>query len=56
MPTATLLLFELVFTVIKVGSSRSDKQVCVCVYVCVVITFSRLGINQVWLPILLVVS
>ena len=26
------------------------------VCVCVVITFSRLGINRVWLPILLVVS
>ena len=26
------------------------------VYVCLVITFSRLGINRVWLPILVVVS
>ena len=29
------------------------KCVLVCVCLCVVITFSRLGINRVWLPILL---
>ena len=36
------------------GQWISRQSVCVCV--CMVITSSRLGINQEWLPILLVVS
>ena len=38
------------------GRKHQIQPGSVYVCVCVVITFSRLGINQVWLPILLVVS
>ena len=38
--------------------SLVDREVecCVCMYVCMVITYSRVWINRVRLPILLVVS
>ena len=40
----------------KSSGLRCSNMVYVCMYVCIVITYSRVRINRVRLPILLVVS
>ena len=48
--------YEGIQNVKTIGSYNVGDDKAVCMYVCIVITYSRVWINRVRLPILLVVS
>lgn len=56
-PETTLALTFIIYTSTSGLYARTKHEALyVCVIVCVVSTFGRLGLSQIWLPFLVVVS